>query len=380
MKNPFDTEERIAFRETLQRFVATEITPYVDEWDEAGTFPDALYQKAGDLGLFGLGIDAKYGGLGFDDAFLRMISGEELSKAGCGGVVASLFSSNIMTGPIQELASEEMKQRVLPPIMSGETNGSLAITEPGGGSDVANLQTTARRDGDHWIINGSKIFITGGMRASFFLVGARTGGPGMNGVSLFLVDAETPGFTRTELERKMGWWCSDTTQLFFDECRVPTHHLVGPENQGFMAIMHNFNYERLAMAAQMVGFGKVCFDEAVRYAQERQTFGKPLIQHQVIRHKLADMSARIDMMEAYVNQICWLLNEGHRPYAEISKAKFQCSKDLEFIANEALQILGGAGYLRGNAVERIYRETKVQSIGGGSQEIMKDLAVKLMML
>ena len=176
----------------------------------------------------------------------------------------------------------------------------------------------------------------------------------------------------------MGWWCSDQATLFFDECRLPADSLMGPENRGFLAIMNNFNYERLALIAQALGMAKLCLDESVAYANERKTFGKRLVEHQVIAHKIADMSARIDSVEAYLNQICWMANEGPTPVAEISKAKFLSTKMLEYCASEAMQIFGGAGYLRGNPVERVYREVKVMAIGGGSEEIMKDLAVRQM--
>ncbi len=378
MQNAYETDERMAFRESVARFVAEEIRPYADEWDEAGTFPWSLVEKAAALGLYGIAIDEEYGGLGFDDAFLRAWSAEELGRAGAGGVIASLSSCQIMTGPLQLLASDAIKRRTLADLVSGRKGGSLAITEPSGGSDVAAMQTRARREGDEWVLDGSKTFITGGMRASYFVVGARTGGEGLKGISLFFVEAGTPGFTRTEIERKMGWWASDTAALHFDDCRIPVENILGEEGRGFLAIMNNFNSERLSMAGQMVGTAKLCLEESIRYAQERETFGRPLIQHQVIRHKIADMSARIDAMEAYVNHICWMLNRGQRAVAEISKAKLICSRDLEFCANEAMQILGGAGYLRGNVIERIYRETKVMSIGGGSQEIMRDLAIRQM--
>ncbi len=240
------------------------------------------------------------------------------------------------------------------------------------------MQTRARRDGDSYVINGVKTFITGGMNAAYFVVAARTGQVGVEGISLFFVEAGTPGFSRTAIARKMGWWASDTATLYFDECRVSASHRMGEENRGFLATMNNFNYERLFMCAQMLGMAKRCLEESVGYAQQRSTFNKPLIKHQVIRHKIADMSARIDAMEALINQICWCVNEGDMPVAEISKAKFFCSTNLEFVANEAMQILGGVGYLRGNSVERIYRETKVMATGGGSAEIMRDLAVRQM--
>ena len=378
MHNPFDTDERRAFRETLARFVQQEIEPYANEWDEAGTFPWELHEKACELGIFGFGIDEQYGGLGFDDAFMRTASAEELGRGGIGGVIASIGSRSIMVGPLSELAAEDIKLRALPEILSGRKGGALGITEPSGGSDVANMQTHAHRDGDEFVINGSKTFITGGMNASYFVIAARTGDAGMAGISLFFVEADNPGFTRTAIDKKMGWWASDTATLYFDDCRVPVNNLMGEQDKGFLAVMNNFNYERLFMCAQMLGMSRRCLDDSIAYAQERQTFGKPLIKHQVIRHKIADMSARIDAMEALINQICWCINEGEMPVAEISKAKFYCSTALEFCANEAVQILGGAGYLRGNAIERIYRETKVMTIGGGSAEIMRDLAVRQM--
>jgi len=378
MKNPFETEERAAFREVSRRFTETEITPYADEWDEAGEIPWALHEKAGALGAFGFGVEEKYGGLGFEDCFMRAAYSEEISMCGAGGVPAALGGRSISIGPIQNLACEEIKDRVLADIVAGRKGSSLAITEPSGGSDVARLKTTAKRDGNHFILNGSKTFITGGMKSDYFVVGARTGGEGLGGISLFFVDADTPGFSRTPLDRKMGWWASDQATLHFDDCRVPAENLMGEEDLGFIQIMNNFNYERLAMVAQCVGFMKVCLNESINWAQERETFGRPLITRQVIRHKIADMSAKIDMTEAYTNQICWLMNEGELPVAEICKAKFSATKALEFCASEAMQILGGAGYLRGNPVERIYREVKVMAIGGGSEEIMRDLAVRQM--
>ena len=376
MRNPFDTEERRTFREMVSKFLEAEIWPYVDEWDEAGEYPHEINEKVCELGVFGFGIDEKYGGLGFDDQFMRKDVSVEMGRTSAGGLFASVGSRNIMLGPLTELANEEIKLKALPDLMSGKKGGSLGITEPGGGSHVARMKTTARKDGNEWVLNGSKTFITGGMQASYFVVGARTGKEGLGGISLFFVEADTPGFTRSSIDKKMGWWSSDTATLYFDNCRIPADNLMGEENKGFLAIMNNFNYERYMMGAQMLGMAKRCFEECVQYSQERQTFGKNLIEHQVIRHKLADMSAKIDAMDAYLNQVAQLMNDGEMPVAEISKIKFYCSECIESIASEAMQIFGGAGYLRGNAVERIYREVKVMAIGGGSKEIMKDLTVK----
>jgi acyl-CoA dehydrogenase len=378
MLNPFETEERKAFRETVRRYVETEIKPNVDAWDEAGDFPWRVHEELGAMGYFGFGVSDAHGGLGFDDAFMRAAAAEEMARCGGTGVWAGVGGRSISIGPLEHFASEEIRSRVLEDVVLGRKGSSLAITEPGGGSDVANLKTTAVREGDDYVINGSKTFITGGIKGDYFVVGARTGGPGLTGISLFFVEYGTPGFTRSPLERKMGWWCSDQATLYFDECRVPASNLMGEENTGFIAIMENFNFERLALAAGALGMMKTCLEESVAWAQERQTFGQPLIRHQVIRHKIADMSARVDQIESYLNCVCWQINEGDMPVAEISKLKFSATKALEFCASEAMQILGGAGYLRGNPVERIYREVKVFAIGGGSEEIMRDLAVRQM--
>jgi len=205
-----------------------------------------------------------------------------------------------------------------------------------------------------------------------------TGGSGLSGISLFFVDADTPGFSRTPLTKKMGWWASNQATLYFDDCRVPAENLMGEEDHGFIQIMHNFNYERFGLSAWALGMMKVCLEDSIAWAQQRETFGKPLIKHQVIRHKIADMSAKIDATESYLWAICAQIEQGDMPVAEICKSKFFATKALEFCASEAMQILGGAGYMRGNRVENIYREVKVIAIGGGSEEIMRDLAVRQM--
>jgi len=378
MQNPFDNEQRIAFRETIQNFVKTEISPYAHEWDEVGAVPWELHEKLGALGFFGFGIDEEYGGLGFDCPFMRAIAAEEMAKCGFGGIGAAVGGRGISLDPIQRLAAPEIRDRVLKDIVLGKKGSSLGITEPSGGSDVARLKTTAKRDGNHFVINGSKTFITGGMESDYFVIGARTGGEGLTGISLFFVEKDSPGFSRTALTKKMGWWASNQATLYFDDCRVPATNLMGQEDYGFIAIMNNFNNERLALIAGCLGMMKAALEDSIDWAQQRETFGKPLIKHQVIRHKIADMSAKIDAVESYMNIICWNMEQGGVPVAELSKAKVFSTKALEFVASEAMQILGGAGYLRGNRVECIYREVKVMAIGGGSEEIMRDLAVRQM--
>jgi acyl-CoA dehydrogenase len=297
--------------------------------------------------------------------------------AGAGGISASLKSHSIGAPPIARAGTPEFKAHVLPEILSGKKISALAITEPSGGSDVANLRTTARRDGDFYVVNGEKTFITSGMRADYITTAVRTGGSGPGGVSLLVIEGGTPGLARTPL-KKMGWWASDTATLYFDNCRVPAGNLLGEEGSGFKIIMHNFNHERLTMAAGCTAAARVCVDDAIEYAKQRHTFGKPLTQHQVIRHKLVDMAQRVAASQAMLEMLAWRLDQGENPVAEICMLKNQATQTMAFCASEAVQIFGGAGYMRGIKVERIYREVKVNAIGGGTEEIMKDLASRQM--
>jgi acyl-CoA dehydrogenase len=373
-KHPGWTEDHEPLRRSIRAFVERELSPNVDAWDEAGEFPRELYRKAGELGLLGLGFPEDYGGTPVD-SFAKLLIAEELTAAGSGGLVAGLMSHGIGLPPIIALGSAELKQRVAPSVIAGESICALAITEPSGGSDVANLRTTARREGEHYVVDGSKTFITSGMRADWITTAVRTGGPGMQGVSLLAIPGDAPGLTRTRLD-KMGWWCSDTATLYFDGCKVPAANLIGPENAGFMGIMANFNGERMMLAATALGFARVCLDEALAWAQERQTFGKPLIRHQVVRHKLVDMATSIRALECMLDDLAWRLDHGEVPIADVCMAKNLATQCVELCAKEAVQILGGAGYIRGVKSERIYRETKVLSIGGGAEEIMKELAAR----
>jgi acyl-CoA dehydrogenase len=376
--SPFYGAEHEAFRETMRRFVAKEIEPFATQWDEAQEFPRELYRKAADIGLLQLGFPEEYGGIACD-RFMRLVASQELARCGAGGICASLMSHTIGAPPIARRGSEAMKRRVLPEILAGEKISALAITEPGGGSDVARLQTRARRDGNEYVVNGQKTFITSGMRADYYTVAVRTGGPGAAGVSLLLIERERPGFSRMPL-KKMGWWASDTATLYFEDCRVPAENLIGEEGAGFKTIMLNFNDERLGMASSCTSFSRVCLEEAMAYARERHTFGKPLSEHQVIRHKLVDMAQRVEATQAFLEMLTWRVEQGENPVAEICMLKNQATQAIAFCASEAVQIFGGAGYMRGHKVERIYREVKVNAIGGGTEEIMKDLASRQMRL
>ena len=372
--------EHEQFRASLRAFVSREITPFVNEWDEAGTFPRSLYRAAAELGATGLGFDEAYGGTQ-GDVFFKVVLAEEFSRCGGGGVVASLNSHSIGLPPIAVAGNEALKQRIIPPVLRGEKIAALAVTEPGGGSDVAAVKTTALRDGDHYVVNGEKTFITSGMRADHITVAVRTDAQskGANGISVLVVDGDTPGLTRSPL-KKMGWWASDTAHLHFDNCRVPVANLVGVEHQGFKTFMNNFNSERLFMAAQAYSFAQVCLDEALAWARERKTFGLPLSERQVIRHKLVDMALRIDAARTLVYELAYRIQhrlaEPQQLVARIAMAKVLSTQAMQFCADQAVQILGGMGFMRGTKSERIYREVKVMMIGGGSEEIMKDLAAR----
>jgi len=368
------TPEHEAFRATVKRFVDKELMAHVDAWDEAESFPRELYRKAADAGLLGLGFPEEYGGIP-GDLFHELAMNEELTRCGSGGILASLFSHTIGAPPIVAGGSDELKAHVLPAILSGAKISALAITEPSGGSDVANLSTRAVRDGDHYIVNGSKTFITSGMRADYITLAVRTAGPGAGGVSALLVEGDTPGLTRTPL-KKMGWWCSDTATLHFENCRVPAANLLGRENAGFEIIMRNFNHERLMLAMQACGLARVCLDEASAWAMERRTFGQRLVEHQAVRHKLVAMATRIEATRAMLEDLARRAKQGGAPVAQVCMAKNFAAQTMQFCADQAVQILGGMGFMRGTKSERIYREVKVYMIGGGAEEILNDLAAR----
>lgn len=376
MHNPYLTEDHEAWRSQLRKFLETEVAPYFDDWDEAGKIPDEMWKKAADVGLLQLGYPEEYGGISEGiDLYHGQIVNEELGRIGsAGGIASTLLVHGIGLPPVVNFSQEHIKKDVVPKVLSGEKRISLGITEPGGGSDVANIKTTARREGDYYIVNGSKTFISGGMGADWISTAVRTGEEGALGVSMLLVPTHLEGVSRTPLDRKQGWWCSDTATIYYDNVKVPADHLIGEEGHGFLVIMNNFNSERMAMIVNMEACARCCLDEAVNWAKDRMTFGKPLSKHQVIRHKIAEMKQRINATQAYIQVVTRELSEGRSDFGDIALLKVQASETMEFCAKEASQILGGASYLRGCKTERIYREVRVNAIGGGSEEIMRDLA------
>lgn len=377
LRDPALTEDHEAWREQVRRFVDKEIYPYVDEWDEQGFLPPELWGKAAEFGMLGMGYPEEYGGISEGiDLYYRNILSEELARTSLGGLPSTLLSHGIGLPPVLAFGSEALKQEIIPPVLTGEKRIALAITEPSGGSDVANLKTTARREGDHYIVNGSKTFISGGMGANWFTTGVRTGGEGGRGLSALVIPADAEGVSRTPLDKKQGWWCSDTATIYFDNVKVPVGNLLAEEGQGFLVIANNFNGERMSMAVMMEASSRVCLEEAVEWARDRHTFGKRLADHQVIRHKIAEMKQRINSCQTYIQHCSREIINETAVFGDIALLKVHCSQTLDFCAREALQILGGIGYMRGNRVERIYREVRVNAIGGGSEEIMRDLAAR----
>ncbi|MDQ0071245.1 acyl-CoA dehydrogenase [Variovorax boronicumulans] len=376
--------DRAALADTVRRFAENEIAPNVEAWDDAGEFPRALYTRAAELGLLGLGYPEAFGGTPASYS-LKLPAWIALARHGkSGGVLASLFSHNIGLPPVVLHASDPVRHEVVPAVLCGEKIAALAITEPGGGSDVAALRMTAKRDGDHYVLNGEKTFITSGMRADWITVAVRTGeGRGAGGISMLLLPGDAPGLSRTRLT-KMGWWCSDTATLHFDNVRVPARYLLGDEGAGFRMIMGNFNGERIGLAAGALGFAQACLDEALAWSRERKTFGAALIEHQAVRHKLVDMQMRIASTEAWLEAVS-AEGDAHEAagrfnapewVAQVCMLKNHATQTMQFCADQAVQILGGMGFMRGTVSERIYREVKVMMIGGGAEEIMKELAAR----
>ncbi|HEY0822586.1 MAG TPA: acyl-CoA dehydrogenase family protein [Ramlibacter sp.] len=372
-----------ALVDTVRRFALERIAPDAQAWDEAGEVPRALYREAAQLGLLGLGYPEDLGGTPAPFALRNAMSVALSRHGGSGGVLASLFSHNIGLPPLLRHGSAELQREVIPPVLRGEKIAALAITEPGGGSDVAALRTRARREGGDYVIDGEKVFITSGVRADWITVAVRTGEPGTRGsggISMIVVPGDAAGLSRVRLD-KMGWLASDTAHLRFEGVRVPARYLVGEEGAGFRMIMGNFNGERLAMSAMALGFSQACFDEALAWARERRTFGAPLVDRQVIRHKLVDMQMRIHSTEAWLAAVTALADAGKLesdPHcvAQVCMLKNHSTQAMRFCADQAVQILGGMGFMRGTKCERIYREVKVMMIGGGAEEIMKDLAAR----
>ncbi|QNG19727.1 acyl-CoA dehydrogenase [Rhodococcus triatomae] len=376
----WNTEERGQLRKTVHGFVQRHVLPQLDEWERAGEIPRDLHRTAAELGLLGAGFPEEVGGSGGDVADAVTVC-EEMHYAGAsGGLFASLFTSGIALPHLVAAGDPDQIDRWVRPTLAGEKIGSLAITEPGGGSDVGHLRTTAVRDGDHYVVNGAKTFITSACRADFVVTAVRTGGtdrPGASGVSLLVIEKGTPGFEVSRKLEKMGWLASDTAELSFVDARVPVGNLVGAENSGFAQIAQAFLTERIALAAQAYASAQRCLDLTLSWVRDRETFGRPLISRQSVQTTVTEMARRIDVARVYTRNVVErsLAGEGDL-IAEVCFAKNTAVEAGEWVANQAVQLYGGLGYMRESEVERQYRDMRIIGIGGGTTEILTGLAAK----
>jgi len=372
----FETEEHKTLRAQARKFAAAEVLPHALAWEEAGIFPRELYGTMAEAGLLGIGYPEEWGGQGGDLSHV-LVAAEEVVLAGKSvGTCVGLGSHGIALPPIVKFGTAAQKERYVRPVLRGELVSALGITEAGGGSDVAAVRTRAVRDGDHYVVNGSKTFITSGTRADFITTAVRTGGEGHGGISLLIIDTKTPGFSVTRKLDKMGWWASDTAELAFEDCRVPKENLIGAENAGFLMIMMNFVSERLLLAGQCVAIAELALRETVAYSRERSAFGKTLNGFQVTRHKLAEMETRLAAARALTNEAVQRFLKGDGDPALAAMAKNTATDMCTFVCDQAVQLHGGYGYMRDFPVERLYRDARLYPLGGGTREIMNEIIAK----
>ncbi len=374
----FETEEHAAIRATARRFAQTHIAPHGAEWEEDEEFPIELYRTAAAAGITGIGYPEAVGGQGGDLSHVLVACDELIAAGRSVGTIVGLGTHGIALPPIVRFGTPQLHERFVAPCLREGKISALAITEPGGGSDVAALATKAVRDGDHYIVTGAKTFITSGTRADFVTTAVRTGGAGHGGVSLLVIEKGTPGFEVSKKLKKTGWWASDTAELHFDGCRVPVANRIGPENGAFPMIMMNFAAERLMLAAQCVAIAELAYRESITYARERNAFGKPLTGFQVTRHKLADMASRIAAARSLTGEVIVrvLRGEDMAVAGLAAKAKNVATDMCSFVCDQAVQIHGGYGYMRESLVERLYRDARLYPIGGGTREIMNEVIAK----
>jgi acyl-CoA dehydrogenase len=364
------------FRESVRRFMAAEVLPYLDEWERVGELPRDLHEKAGKLGLLGVGFPVEVGGGGGSLLDTLAVVEEMHYTGGSGGLVASLLTCGIALPHIVAAGNAAQIARWVEPTLAGQLIGALAITEPDGGSDVASLRTTARRDGEWFVVNGAKTYITSGCRGDFVTTAVRTDGPGAHGISLLVIERDTPGFVVSRKLEKMGWLCSDTAELAFTDVRVPASNLVGLAGTGFAQLAVNFVAERLTLAVQAYAGAQRALDLTVEWCRARETFGRPLISRQTVQHTLTEMARRIDVARVYVHEVARRADEGEDVTAGVCFAKNTAVEAGQWVCDQALQLHGGLGYMREAEVERQYRDQKILAIGGGTTEILTTLAAK----
>ncbi|WP_300683627.1 acyl-CoA dehydrogenase family protein [Nocardioides sp.] len=379
----YDAERGAQIRELGAEFARREIADHLQDWEDAGEIPRSLHAAAARQGLMGLSFPESAGGEGGTLMDSVDLTEGMVSTGASSGLLAGLFTHGIALPHLARHGSADLIDRYAKPTLAGEMIGSLGVTEPDGGSDVAHLRTTAVRDGDSFVINGSKTFITSGVRADFVTLAVRTGGPGAGGISLIVVDKQTPGFTVTRTLRKMGWHCSDTAELSFVDVRVPASQLIGEENAAFFYIAEGFVSERIAIAVQAYAIAARSLALTLEHCRLRETFGAPLISRQVVRHKLVEMHRQVEVARAYTRSVAQAYVDADSTatpehIAAAALAKQTAVEASQWVCNEAVQLHGGTGYMHGTEVERHYRDTRILPIGGGATEVMTDLAAKLL--
>ena len=372
----WETPERRQLRETVRRFVQAEVVPNLDVWEHVGELPLELHRKAAELGLLGIGFPESVGGSGGDLLDSIVLTEELIQAGGSSGLVAGLFTHGIALPHIVDAGDPGQTERFVRPTLAGLMIGALGVTEPDGGSDVASIRTRAVRDGDHYRVNGRKTFITSGCRADFVTTVVRTGGPGHAGISLLIVERDTPGFVPERALAKMGWHCSDTAELGYTDVRVPVTNLVGQENGGFALLMRQFQVERISLAVQAYATAQRCLDLTLDWVRRRNTFGRPLISRQVVRHKLVEMTQRIELARSYTRSVAERVAAGEEVVAQVCMAKNAAVDACSFVVDAAVQAHGGMGFMRESEVERHYRDARVLGIGGGASEVLADLAAR----
>jgi len=373
MESVYFNEEHKLFRKSVRAFVERELRPQADDWERAGIFPKEIFRKLGDLGYLGIRFDEKYGGLGLDYWYTLILCEELVRSLSVGMAAGVLVHGEFATSAIHDEGSEELKREILPAAIRGEVILALGVTEPGGGSNVTDIRTTAKKDKGDFVINGSKTFITNGTRADYVTLAVRTGGPGAGGISLIAFPTDTKGFSIGKSLNKMGLHASDTAELFFSDCRVPARYLIGEENKGFWYILKHFQGERLVLACFANGIMQLLWEEALKYGAEREVFGKAIIKHQVWRHRLADVLTSIEASRQLAYWACDRLNKTGDAHQEVSMAKLFASQTLKRVADEVLQLHGGYGYVEEYSVCRLYRDAAAFTIGAGTSEIMREI-------
>ncbi|HET9976821.1 MAG TPA: acyl-CoA dehydrogenase family protein [Burkholderiaceae bacterium] len=375
MDNAYLTPEHELLREQVARFIAREVEPHALAWEEAGCVPREVLRKMGEAGFLGLMYESEFGG-GEADALANLVFAEALSQSTFGGFIITVLVHTDMASPhLHHAGTRAQKATYLPGITAGRTISAVAITEPGAGSDVAGIRSTARRDGDAWVINGTKLFITNGVHGDLYFVAARTGA-GRHDISMFIVEKGTPGFTVGRALDKTGWRSSDTAELVFDDCRIPADHLLGEENQGFRSVMKNFQTERIALGAMAVGHCQQALQLTLAHVRDRKAFGATLFDKQTVRQRLAMADAKTRAARAYLYHCAWLVTQGRDVVQDVSMLKALTGELVNEVVQTCQQFHGGMGYMRGMAIERLWRDARVLAIGGGATEVMLDEAAK----